>query len=210
MGELVSNTGWVLPEEKFVERDTILFGGVDEEEYVKGCSARSFEGVSLEIVKTLLEKGYIAPEESEGGPTVQEFVHFVSKSNVPYTFSGYATAPDRWDVRIGITGISANEDVTVEDMVEFVKFARKADVFKADEEGLFCLWDWKYRKTQPAEDPAMTVCYDRVLQILQDYVEVDVEASETCYVRDILEDVCGVTKEEAEILGLGYIFDGEE
>lgn len=51
------------------------------------------------------------------------------------------------------------------------------------------------------------VPYERVVQILQDYVCNDAESAETDYVRDVLESVCGVTKEEAEALGFGYLFD---
>ena len=51
------------------------------------------------------------------------------------------------------------------------------------------------------------VSYERVVQILQDYVCNDAEAAEIGYVRDILESVCGVTRKEAENLGLGYLFD---
>ena len=54
------------------------------------------------------------------------------------------------------------------------------------------------------------VSYDRLLQILQDYVNNDAEAAEEGYVRSILKDICGVNKEEAEQLGLGYLFDAEE
>ena len=54
---------------------------------------------------------------------------------------------------------------------------------------------------------AQKVPYSRLLQILQDYVGNDADASELGYVRDILSDVCGVTAEEAEAIGLGYLFD---
>ena len=49
--------------------------------------------------------------------------------------------------------------------------------------------------------------YARLLQILKDYVENDAEATELKYVKGILENVCGVTEEEANVLGFGYIFD---
>ena len=55
-----------------------------------------------------------------------------------------------------------------------------------------------------------SVSYERVVQILQDYVYNDVETAELGYVGDVLESFCGVTKEEAEALGLGYLFDGIE
>ena len=54
------------------------------------------------------------------------------------------------------------------------------------------------------------ISYSRLLQILQDYVNNDAEAAEEGYVRSILKDICGVNKEEAEQLGLGYLFDAEE
>ena len=48
---------------------------------------------------------------------------------------------------------------------------------------------------------------ERLISIIQSYVENDCEAAEPGYVRETLEGLCGMDKEEAEALGLGYIFD---
>lgn len=55
------------------------------------------------------------------------------------------------------------------------------------------------------------VSYERVVQILQDYLVVEVESCGECsYVRETLEEVCGMTRDEADSLGLGYIFDSAD
>lgn len=52
-----------------------------------------------------------------------------------------------------------------------------------------------------------TISYERLLQILQDYVNADVaEASELEYIRETLVDTCGCSKDELEELGLDWIF----
>lgn len=53
------------------------------------------------------------------------------------------------------------------------------------------------------------VPYKELLSMFQDYVYNDVAAAELDYVRDALAAV-GVDRHNAEDLGLGYIFDGEE
>ena len=53
--------------------------------------------------------------------------------------------------------------------------------------------------------------YDRLKQILVDYVMNDFEAAaETEYVRDILMNICGCTEEEMKELGFGFMIDDEE
>lgn len=51
---------------------------------------------------------------------------------------------------------------------------------------------------------------ERVIQILQDYVYNDAEATELSYVREVLTGVCGCDEEEMRALGFGYIFDADE
>ena len=48
---------------------------------------------------------------------------------------------------------------------------------------------------------------ERLAAIIQNYVNNDLEAAENGYVREVLEDVCGIDTEEAEAIGLGFIFD---
>ena len=56
-----------------------------------------------------------------------------------------------------------------------------------------------------------TISYERLHQILHDYVMNDFEgAAETEYVRDILLDTCGCTEAEIEELGFGFLLDTKE
>lgn len=48
---------------------------------------------------------------------------------------------------------------------------------------------------------------ERLVQIINNYISNDYEAAEGNYIKETLENVCGMNKEEAEALGLGYIFD---
>ena len=50
--------------------------------------------------------------------------------------------------------------------------------------------------------------YERLMQIFQNYVENDYEASSCDYIMDALEEVA--TKDEIEELGFGWIYDGDE
>ncbi len=43
---------------------------------------------------------------------------------------------------------------------------------------------------------------ERLIQVIRDYVGCDIEASEPHYVRDVLTDTCGCTKEELKELDL--------
>ena len=51
--------------------------------------------------------------------------------------------------------------------------------------------------------------YERLLQILQRYVNTDAEAAETAYVREALEQA-GLSVDEFEKLGFGYLLDTKE
>lgn len=55
-------------------------------------------------------------------------------------------------------------------------------------------------------EPEYEIPRERLFQILQDYVEADAEAaSEAGYIRDMLMDTCGCSKEEMKALGFGYL-----
>lgn len=56
---------------------------------------------------------------------------------------------------------------------------------------------------------AHPVPYERLLQILQRYVNTDAEAAETAYVREALEQA-GLSVDEFEKLGFGYLLDTKE
>ena len=50
----------------------------------------------------------------------------------------------------------------------------------------------------------------RFAEILRQYVENDLETAEPDYVREVLFDIIGMTKEEAETCGLGDLFYNDE
>ena len=61
-------------------------------------------------------------------------------------------------------------------------------------------------------DPRNRLSYDRIVQILQLYINCEVvAASEIQPILNTLKGVCGMTRDEAELVGLGYLFDvGDE
>lgn len=63
--------------------------------------------------------------------------------------------------------------------------------------------------TNKSTENYSTISYDRLHQILYDYVMNDFEAAETQYVRDILMDICGCDTEEMLELGFGFMINEE-
>lgn len=55
-----------------------------------------------------------------------------------------------------------------------------------------------------------TIGYERLKQILNDYISNDAECSEHAYVLDTLRNVCGCEDEEIREIGFGYLLDTEE
>lgn len=49
--------------------------------------------------------------------------------------------------------------------------------------------------------------FERLKDIFLSYVENDADTAEISYVREVLEDVCGLDKEEAAELELDWVFD---
>lgn len=56
----------------------------------------------------------------------------------------------------------------------------------------------------------MAITTQRLGQMLNAYIVNDAESADPSYVREVLRDVCGMTKEEAEELGLLWIYGEEE
>lgn len=52
--------------------------------------------------------------------------------------------------------------------------------------------------------------YERLEQILCDYISNDAEATEISYIRETLQDICGCSNEEIIELGFGYLLNCEE
>lgn len=60
------------------------------------------------------------------------------------------------------------------------------------------------------EDDDIEISKSRLVQIMQKYVENDANSAEPDYIREALSDICGITKEEAEILGFSYLLQEDE
>ena len=62
--------------------------------------------------------------------------------------------------------------------------------------------------TQIGDKPvrASHIDLEKALYAFLAYVEDDYEGTELSYIRDKLTDVCGLSKEECELLGLGWAF----
>ena len=52
--------------------------------------------------------------------------------------------------------------------------------------------------------------YERYVASFVAYVEHDLETADTDYVREVLRDVCGMTNEDLETVGLGYLIIEED
>ena len=95
-----------LTDQEIVERDEIIFGIYDPEDYYSGV--RNFEGVPPETIAKLVEKDYADPKETQGGsPSIQEFLDYCEQHpEMGLTLSGYVVSNGRSDCRVTIDGIS--------------------------------------------------------------------------------------------------------
>lgn len=60
------------------------------------------------------------------------------------------------------------------------------------------------------KDDDIEISKSRLVQIIQTYVENDASCAELDYIRTALADICGITPEEAQILGFGYLLQDYE
>lgn len=78
------------------------------------------------------------------------------------------------------------------------------------------VWRFKYYKSrnefveESGKVSYKDITVDRLLEILRDYVDNDLNNADTDYVREVLRDVCGMTKDELKATGFDYLFDKEE
>lgn len=54
------------------------------------------------------------------------------------------------------------------------------------------------------------IATERLKEILISYIDNDLQVADYQYVRDVIRDTCGCTKEEINELGLDYLFECEE
>ena len=77
-------------------------------------------------------------------------------------------------------------------------------------------WRFIYDKTgncfteQNGRVSYLDIDAERLLAIFQSYVNNDLNTADPDYVREVLQDVCGMNKNELLATGFDYLFDGEE
>lgn len=55
----------------------------------------------------------------------------------------------------------------------------------------------------------MDITKERLMEILRTFVEIEGESADPYYLREVMEDDIGLTKEEAEAIGIEWVFDVE-
>ena len=119
-------------------RDEMIFGEYDESKYMGGV--RRFEGMSLDLLKELMGKGYVDPEESQNNsPTIEEFIDYAEAWG-GYVFDGYVVSPKRDDYRVSVETISKEGPVYTDELKAFINEFRFADEFYIDG-SLYAWWD---------------------------------------------------------------------
>ena len=141
-----------LTEAEEIERDQILFGTYNPEEYSGGV--RSFSRVAPEAIATLIEKGYADPdEEQNNSPCIQEFLDFCEQHPlVKYTLSGYTVSREREDCRVSVDQIFGilempKEDASIAEVIEEIlafyerfRYADDVEVAKDGDNLVFYAW----------------------------------------------------------------------
>ena len=70
-----------------------------------------------------------------------------------------------------------------------------------------CLSEQRTEKEAKANENKNADDRDHILHAFQAYVEEDYEGTEISYIRDMLKDTCGLTDEEVEKYGFGWVLD---
>lgn len=111
------------------ERDRWLFG-TDYDPGLYSGGTRYFE-LTADALREAVEKGYIDENERQNyGPTVREFLDFVSWSQINWSFEGYAVSPERHDYRMTVDAIfMEGECLSIEEICAFAEAFRSADEF---------------------------------------------------------------------------------
>lgn len=122
----------------FNTRDKMIFGGFNPNEYRGGV--RDFENLSLDTLKTLLEKNFIEPDESQNGsPTTAQILNFMERYP-DYTAHGYAVSPNRFDYRITLTGVCKDTGAnSPQELQAFTQLFEDADFIDATT--MYCWFD---------------------------------------------------------------------
>jgi len=138
------------------DRETLVFGRpIQWGEETRSQYARirpggttDTESISVATLETLLEDGYIDPNERHNNaPTVAQFYNWGSyydqADNVTVAYRGYMIGPERPDTRISITEICVEDDSGIPDYIveEFEATFDTAEILCIGEELLTAWWD---------------------------------------------------------------------
>ena len=117
------------------------YANVDDKFYGGVCS---YEFLSFEGVKKLVENKYLNLTEIQNySPMVKSWIKFIENNNLQNKvfFHGYIVEKDRFDRRISIEGIQANEDIkfSEDELKSIIDFCYGADTLKVYP--LYVWWD---------------------------------------------------------------------
>lgn len=104
--------------------------------------AESFTGLTVGAMQTLMELGFLDPENNTNwSPTAGEFLQFM-KRFPQFKAIGYAIDPRRADVRVTIEGMEYDGvPLTPEAVMAFHEFAANADEVDITDDYARCWWD---------------------------------------------------------------------
>lgn len=117
-------------DEQMKERDMILFGFFDKEDYYGG--SMDFSDLHVDRLKKLVELGYADVEECQNNsPTIGDFIEFCD-AYPEFTLHGYAITNERDDCRVTIEGVDLGKPVDDKAIKDFVEMFRFADDFNLE------------------------------------------------------------------------------
>lgn len=121
------------------EREQLIFGRpYSIKKYIGGISR--FKALDVDTAKELLAKGYIDPDDTQNNsPTNREMIDFCDDGSGRWFLHGYAVSPDRGDCRVSFEGVMANDPLTKDDIIDFLRMFRYADELDVDEGSA---WSW--------------------------------------------------------------------
>lgn len=121
-------------------RDTLLFGDAEIEAYKYG-GCRRFSSADVETIRTLMEFGYIDPDDCQNcSPYAGDILAFL-ESHPCFTAHGYAVSPDRADYRITLEGVELRGTYDSDTFIDFLELFRFADEFMVGTDFLYCWYD---------------------------------------------------------------------
>lgn len=115
------------------ERDCFIFGYPVE--YVNHVV--EFQGMSLQTLQTLIDKGYINPDSPHEHPTVQDYLDFLENHpDSSWSLNGFTH--EYLDCGVTITGCAKSSVPTIPEIKEFVACFRDAPELVMNEDGIYC------------------------------------------------------------------------